>query len=96
MKVNQSAVLLSALPIILLGFALLIAFISDFSSVIGLILSVDGDYLFLRKNNLRIIKEEMALFVFCIFMTLICIIAAKLYHGIMTWDYGPFYFPASE
>ena len=60
MKVNQSAVLLSALPIILLGFALLIAFISDFSSVIGLILCIAA-IIFLRKNNLRIIKEEMAI-----------------------------------
>ena len=96
MKVNQSAALSSGLPIILLGFALLIAFISDFSSVIGLILCIAAIISSLERTIYAYSRKKWPLFVFCIFMTLICIIAAKLYHGIMTWDYGPFYFPASE
>ena len=96
MKVNQSAVLLSALPIILLGFALLTAFISDFESLIGFILCLAAGLSSLERTIYALSKKKLPLLVFCIFMTLICIIAAKIYHGIMTWDYGPFYFPASE
>ena len=96
MKANQSAVLLSALPIILLGFAFLTAVISDFESVIGIILCLAASLSSLERTIYAYSRKKWPLFVFCIFMTLICIIAAKLYHGIMTWDYGPFYFPASE
>ena len=96
MKVNQSAALLSALPIILLGLALLTAFISDFKSVIGFILCIAAIISSLERTIYALSKKKLPLFVFCIFMTLICILAAIFYHGIMTWDYGPFYFPASE
>jgi hypothetical protein len=96
MKVNQSAVLLSALPIILLGLAFLTAVISDFESVIGIILCIAASLSSLERTIYAFSKKKWPLFVFCLFMTLICIIAAKLYHGIMTWDYGPFYFPVSE
>tara|TARA_B100000214_G_C23914776_1_gene603129 strand:- start:89 stop:379 length:291 start_codon:yes stop_codon:yes gene_type:complete len=96
MKVNQSAVLLSGLPIILLGFALLTAFISDFKSVIGLILCIAAILSSLERTFYALSKKKWPLFLFCIFMTLISILAAILYHGFMTWDYGPFYFPVSE
>ena len=96
MKVNQSAVLFSALPIILLGFAFLTAVISDFESVIGIILCLAAGLSSLERTIYALSKKKWPLFVFCLFMTLTCIVAAKLYHGIMTWDYGPFYFPASE
>ena len=96
MKVNQSAVLLSALPIILLGFAFLVAVISDFESIIGIILCLAAGLSSLERTIYALSKKKWPLFVFCLFMTLISIIAAKLYHGIMTWDYGPFYFPVSE
>ena len=96
MKVNQSAVLLSALPIILLGFAFLTAVISDFESVIGIILCLAASLSSLERTIYALSKKKWPLFVFSLFMTLICIVAAKIYHGIMTWDYGPFYFPASE
>ena len=96
MKVNQSAVLLSALPIILLGFAFLTAVISDFESVIGIIMCLAAGLSSLERTIHALSKKKWPLFVFCLFMTLICIIAAKIYHGIMTWDYGPFYFPVSE
>ena len=96
MKVNQSAVLLSALPIILLGFAFLTAVVSDFESVIGIILCLAASLSSLERTIYALSNKKWPLFVFCLFMTLISIIAAILYHGIMTWDYGPFYFPASE
>ena len=96
MRVNQSAALLSGLPIILLGFAFLTAVISDFESIIGVILCLAAGISSLERTIYALSKKKWPLFVFCIFMTLISIIAAILYHGIMTWDYGPFYFPASE
>lgn len=96
MKVNQSATLLSALPIILLGFAFLTAVISDFESIIGIILCLAAGLSSLERTIYALSKKKWPLFVFYLFMTLISIIAAKLYHGIMTWDYGPFYFPVSE
>tara|TARA_B100000609_G_scaffold196505_1_gene192030 strand:+ start:836 stop:1153 length:318 start_codon:yes stop_codon:yes gene_type:complete len=96
MKVNQSEVLLSGLPIILLVFALLTSFISDFKSVIGLILCIAAIISSLERTIYAYSKKKWPLFLFCIFMTLISIIAAIFYHAMMTWDYGPFYFPVSE
>ena len=36
------------------------------------------------------------LFVLGIFLILVSMFSFMFYHAIMTWDYGPFYFPASE
>ena len=95
MKVNQSAVLLSALPIILLGFAFLTAVISDFESVIGIILCLAASLSSLERTITHF-KEEMAI---------ICILYIHdldLHYCCKTlprnYDLGlrTIYFPASE
>ena len=81
MKVNQSAALLSGLPIILLGFALLIAFISDFSSVIGLILCIAAIISSLERTIYAYSKKKWPLFVFVVVVSLSVTLSSKTLIG---------------
>ena len=83
-------------PIAFLGGALLTAYISDFSSAIGLLLCIAA-FLFSFVGVMTAHSEKnRLLFVLGIFLILMSMFSFMFYHAIMTWDYGPFYFPASE
>ena len=83
-------------PIAFLGGALFTAYVSDFSSAIGLLLCIAA-FLFSFERTMTAHSEKNRLFfVLGILLILVSMISFMFYHAIMTWDYGPFYLPASE
>tara|TARA_B100000214_G_C23891920_1_gene592213 strand:- start:91 stop:366 length:276 start_codon:yes stop_codon:yes gene_type:complete len=83
-------------PIVLLSFALFTAYITDFSSVIGLLLCIAAIFSSLERTISEYKEENWLFFVLGIILILVSVFSSLFYHGIMTWEYGPFYFPVSE
>ena len=83
-------------PIVLLSFALFTAYITDFSSVIGLLLCIAAIFSSLERTISAYMEENWLFFVLGIILILVSVFSSLFYHGIMTWEYGPFYFPVSE
>lgn len=83
-------------PIVLLGFAVFTAYVTDFNSVIGLLFCIAAFFSSIERAITEYNEENWLLFVLGIIFILVSFLSFIFYHGIMTWDYGPFYFPVSE
>ncbi len=92
----QMASLGLALPLLLLCLALLTAYITDFRSVIGLLLCVAAVCSSLERTISGYKERDWFYVVLGVVLLFVSFVSSAFYHGIMTWDYGPFYFPVSE
>ena len=82
--------------VLLLSFAVFTAVMTDFNSVIGLLFCIAAIFSSLERAISEYKEENWLLFVLGIIFILVSVFSSLFYHGIMTWDYGPFYFPVSE
>tara|TARA_B100000459_G_C8485267_1_gene160542 strand:+ start:319 stop:609 length:291 start_codon:yes stop_codon:yes gene_type:complete len=96
MKIENLGFLFFCFPIVLLSFALFTAYITDFKSVIGLLLCIAAIFSSLERTTYEYKRGNWLFVVLGIILAIVSALCSLFYHGIMTWDYGPFYFPVSE
>ena len=80
MKVNYTGVILSCIPILLLGFALRISYLTDFKSQFGFLLTVFALAVSLERAHYSYMNEKKPLLIFSIIMSIISAFSSLFYN----------------
>ena len=80
MKVNYTGVILSCLPILLLGVALRISYLTDFKSQFGFLLTVFALAVSLERAHYSYMNEKKPLLIFSIIMSIISAFSSLFYN----------------
>ena len=80
MRVSHTGVILSFLPILLLGFALRISYLTDFKSQFGFLLTVFALAVSLERASYSYLNEKKPLLIFSVIMSIISAFSSLFYN----------------